>query len=113
MTDDQKRRQYADLLLEQAEAAQHLAHLKEHMRRLQICLTEADSWLQRAHSYAHGTLDPTFETFSEGERINLAGDPKYREAINCDELVSTVRSLFDARKRLLGIENTLHKLNLP
>lgn len=109
MTDQEKRRQKADLLLEYQEAEEELAHLKEKAARLGHALDEITKWVK---SFADPLPDtPVAATLRPEFKIAL-GDNTWREAMNLDAAVKLQDEMKDVRHKLQTLKRRKESLGL-
>ena len=110
MTDDEKRKQSAMLLLEHQEADQHLAHLRERAMRLSSLFADMARWLNaEGIGFMGGLGDEQRDT-----DIRIRNDiPGYMTGIDfgaalqlMDQIVAAERTLnsLSQRKQALGLK---------
>jgi hypothetical protein len=100
MTDDEKRRQKAMLLLEHQEAENDLAHLREKAGRLALRIKDVGEWLTDA-SPDHQHFSDDAARRNANIRTNIA---LYRGALNFDDALAAMDEIVRAEElvRTLG-----------
>jgi hypothetical protein len=108
MTDVEKRRQKADLLLEYQEAEQELAHLKEKARAIRMGLNEISGWLQKITEQPESVK---YVSHGKGEMRDI-NDPIYSEAMNHDAILQLAQSIKTANEKLSELKTRKEGLGL-
>lgn len=109
MTDDDKRRQKADLLLEFEELKEHIAHLNESALKRKEKIYEVSKWLEECRYFEH---NPSSRQFDElNAKIDKSSD-LYRLEMNFDRVADLVKDLLDARAKLAELKKRKDALGL-
>lgn len=107
MTEDEKRRQKADLLLEYAEAEQNLSHLREKATRLGVRIEAVSKWLLKAGENQNDKIgDRVYVSTAGSSTFDILTDPEIPIAMNFSEaskLIEEIRAgihkVIDLRQR--------------
>lgn len=107
MTEDEKRRQQADLLLEFQDTEHEIAHLQEKAKRIGELIAQFGEWMK--HS-------PTTHVF-RGDQAHhgysvIPSDQRIVAALNADEAFTLADELRSASARLRDLEERKRKLGL-
>lgn len=105
MTEDEKRRQKADLLLECQEAEQDLRHLEERAISVSERLTQIAGWLEET---ARGINDGHVQIRED----NILADGNFRLAMNMDTVTLIVEQIKTARLRERNLQQRKNALGL-
>lgn len=105
MTDDEKRRQKADLLLECQEAEQELRHLEERAISVSERLTQIVGWLEEAARGINGGHVQIREA-------NILADGNFRLAMDLDSVALIVEQIKAARLRERNLQQRKSVLGL-
>jgi hypothetical protein len=108
MTDDEKRHQKAELLLQYQEAEENLAHLREKAGVLSKLVDEVAMWMSRAHI-------PVRANDQDDRRRdgNIRKNPaKYREAMNFDAALSLMDEIAEVCQQLNDLSERKKALGL-
>ena len=98
MTDDEKRRQKADLLLEYQEAQEHLSSLEEKAKRNVDSLKMVIEWLEKIYDRT-GNFEIMSRLFRAAS-ISHINDHRIVEAMNYEDLMSLGKEARAAMDRL-------------
>jgi hypothetical protein len=110
VTDDEKRRQKADLLLEYQEAQEHLSSLEEKARRNVDSLKMVIEWLEKIYDRTYN-FDVMARLFRAGTIAHI-NEPRIIAAMNYEDLLALGRDAKAAmdklrelseRKKALGV----------
>jgi hypothetical protein len=109
MTDDDKRRQKADLLLEFEDLKDHIAHLNEAAWRQKEFIFQVSKWLENSRFLDNS---PNIEHFAEinSDITKSIGD--YRAAMDFDRVSALVKELSDARIKFDELKKRKQSLGL-
>ena len=100
MTVDEKRKLKGEVLLEFDEAVQNLKAMIAKARRASESMSDLATWVNNACSASH-KFDPAQDFWSKDRHTNILGnEPRYREAMNYDDLITLVDHIVSAQKRV-------------
>lgn len=111
MTDDEKRRQKADLLLEYLETEQHLGHLQEKARQISYRLAAVSEWLAHAADKGSGTPE-TFWSEKMHTEVDIAQDAQVRDAMNFPAALVLVTEIRGVQNKLSHLKERKASLGL-
>lgn len=108
MTEDDKRKQKAMLLLEYQEAEESLAHLKERAYRMEETINEVRKWVSDSRSisigYGHDESD---------RNQHIRGHQgEFRQAMNFDEILALMDEIEKQKETLGKLEQRKRDLGL-
>ena len=107
MTDEQKRQQKANLLLEYQEAEENLAHLRERAYRMGQPVMRIAEWLGRADVQQQRPEE--YRVLSDG----LLSNPGHvRATLNAEEILAVMNEIQQAEKKLAELAERKAALGL-
>ena len=109
MTEDEKRRQKADLLLEIEETRELIAHLNEAALAQKERIYDVSQWLEQSRSFEHSSYVSHFKSLDEKISKSIES---YRKAMNFDSAEEIVRQLKDAAKKLSALKERKEALGM-
>jgi len=109
MTEQEKKRQKADLLLEYQEAEEELAHLTEKATRLSQTLQEITNWVKRFGDAMPDT--PVAATLRPEFKIVL-GDTTWKDAMNFEATVKLQDEIKEMQTKLQSLKKRKDSLGL-
>jgi hypothetical protein len=112
MTEDEKRRQKADLLLEYAETEQHLAHLREKATRQSQRIEAVSQWLSKAGDSRNSGMDKVYVSSGGGAVFNVPTDPEIPIAMDFAEAAKLVEEIKAAIRKLAELAQRKAALGL-
>ncbi len=114
MTDDEKRRQKADMLLEYEDATNNLAAIRAKINTTALCLQSIAEWLQGLLDAKHSAelIRADFYSAAHAARINVLGDMRFREAMDYQQLVTIHAELANSSRRVEQISRIKGELGL-
>jgi 2-phosphoglycerate kinase len=107
MTQDEKRQQKMELLLQYQEAEDDLAHLRERAKQISERLGKITAWL---HDYYEFHNRPMQEINQRNYQI--VNDPQYRNATNFNEMIELVEQIRVAQGKLAELAKRKESLGL-
>ena len=114
MTDDEKRRQKADILLEYEEAAENLAAVRAKINTTALSLQSTAEWLLGLLDAEHSSelMRADFYSPASAARINVLGDARFRNAMDFQQLVRMHADLSNSCRRVEQLSRIKGELGL-
>jgi hypothetical protein len=107
MTEEEKRRQKADLLLEYQEAQDHVANLEEKAKRIAESLRHIARWLGGAVDE-----DVSENSYPLSDPAAITMEQRYRQAMNFEEMMKLTQKITVAQRRLVELDKRKRSLGL-
>jgi hypothetical protein len=103
VTDQEKRMQRAQLVIDCEDAARDLAHLREKSQRIMEVIHEVSEWL-----YEHKSKEPSPADFQpltgDNREAAIRVEGKYREYMNINHCIKLTEELKSARGKLFNLK---------
>ncbi len=111
MTDDDKRKQRGELMVDLEDAQAHTAALRIALKGESDKLSAVAEWLQEAsRSINVDDLNDQFFSRTMGRSVNISEDRQFREALNMDRVVDLRNQSIAAQKRVVELAARLRAL---
>jgi len=111
MTDDQKRKQRGELMVDLEDAQAHAAALCVALKGESDKLSAVAEWVHEAsRSINVHDLGDEFFSRTMSRRVNIAKDQQFRETLNIDHIISLRNEAIAAQKRVEELAARLRQL---